>query len=135
MPSRGFVHLGSRPIASHPPLTLAQSRRNRSHNPINPFRKTFPNRLTNRKLCATIYRSHAGVAKLADARDLKSRGKRFPYRFDPGHRHQKRDNFTDSKIISFLLFNQIYLFKKSISWFFISVIPCILGWSLRFDIS
>ena len=26
--------------------------------------------------------------ELADARDLKSRGKKFPYRFDPGHRHQ-----------------------------------------------
>ena len=29
----------------------------------------------------------ADVAELADARDLKSRGKRFPCRFDPGHRH------------------------------------------------
>ncbi len=29
------------------------------------------------------------MAELADARDLKSRGKRFPCRFDPGHRHQK----------------------------------------------
>ncbi len=31
---------------------------------------------------------YADVAELADARDLKSRGKKFPYRFDPGHRHQ-----------------------------------------------
>ena len=28
------------------------------------------------------------MAELADARDLKSRGSNFPYRFDPGHRHQ-----------------------------------------------
>ena len=31
---------------------------------------------------------YADVAELADARDLKSRGKKFPYRFDPGQRHQ-----------------------------------------------
>ena len=31
---------------------------------------------------------YADVAELADARDLKSRGKKFPYRFAPGHRHQ-----------------------------------------------
>ena len=28
------------------------------------------------------------MAELADAQDLKSCGKRFPYRFDPGLRHQ-----------------------------------------------
>ena len=31
---------------------------------------------------------YAGVAELADARDLKSRGTQIPYRFDPGFRHQ-----------------------------------------------
>ncbi len=30
----------------------------------------------------------AGVAELADARDLKSRETRVSYRFKPGHRHQ-----------------------------------------------
>ena len=30
----------------------------------------------------------AGVAELADARDLKSRDTRVSYRFDPGYRHQ-----------------------------------------------
>ena len=29
----------------------------------------------------------AGVAELADARDLKSRDAKASYRFDPGHRH------------------------------------------------
>ena len=33
---------------------------------------------------------YAGVAEQADARDLKSLGKRLPYRFDPGHRHHVR---------------------------------------------
>ena len=32
--------------------------------------------------------SDAGMAELADARDLKSRGTKVPYRFDPGFRHQ-----------------------------------------------
>ena len=31
---------------------------------------------------------YAGVAELADATDLKSVGKKFPYRFDSGPRHQ-----------------------------------------------
>ena len=31
---------------------------------------------------------YAAVAELADARDLKSRGKKFPYRFDPGQRQK-----------------------------------------------
>ena len=31
---------------------------------------------------------YAGMAELADARDLKSREIYFSYRFDPGFRHQ-----------------------------------------------
>ncbi len=34
--------------------------------------------------------AYAGVAESADARDLKSREVNASYRFDPGHRHQKR---------------------------------------------
>ena len=34
----------------------------------------------------------AGVAEQADARDLKSRGSKISYRFDPGHRHQAFSN-------------------------------------------
>ena len=33
----------------------------------------------------------AGVAELADARDLKSRDAKASYRFDPGHRHHRTD--------------------------------------------
>ena len=33
------------------------------------------------------YGTYAGVAELADARDLKSRVTRVTYRFDPGLRH------------------------------------------------
>ena len=33
--------------------------------------------------------SFAGVAELADARDLKSRDTKVSYRFDPGHRHHR----------------------------------------------
>ena len=36
---------------------------------------------------STYQSRYAGVAKLADARDLKSRGTQIPYRFDPGFRH------------------------------------------------
>ena len=32
-------------------------------------------------------RNYAGMAELADARDLKSREIHFSYRFDPGFRH------------------------------------------------
>ena len=32
--------------------------------------------------------AYAGMAELADARDLKSREINFSYRFDPGFRHQ-----------------------------------------------
>ena len=39
-----------------------------------------------------IITKYADVAELADARDLKSRGKKFPYRFDPGHRHHTKDS-------------------------------------------
>ncbi len=35
-------------------------------------------------------RHSAGVAELADARDLKSRVTRVTYRFDPGHRHHTK---------------------------------------------
>ena len=35
-----------------------------------------------------IREQFAGVAELADARDLKSRDTKVSYRFDPGHRHQ-----------------------------------------------
>ena len=49
--------------------------------------------LTFRLTCAILIKvlklTFADVAELADARDLKSRGKRFPCRFDPGHRHHK----------------------------------------------
>lgn len=38
--------------------------------------------------CYDTQVSDAGVAELADARDLKSREGRPSYRFDPGHRHQ-----------------------------------------------
>ena len=47
--------------------------------------------LTNVKkygIISYVVDKYADVAELADARDLKSRGKKFPYRFDPGHRHQ-----------------------------------------------
>ena len=36
------------------------------------------------------HQSFAGVAELADARDLKSRDTKVSYRFDPGFRHQYR---------------------------------------------
>ena len=42
--------------------------------------------------CPTIrYSIHAAVAKLADARDLKSLGVNPPYRFESGQRHHKSD--------------------------------------------
>ena len=34
-----------------------------------------------------VFQHDAGVAELADARDLKSREERSSYRFDPGRRH------------------------------------------------
>ena len=39
--------------------------------------------------------SDAGVAELADARDLKSRDTRVSYRFDPGHRHHRKKNIAE----------------------------------------
>ena len=39
---------------------------------------------------STLSNSHAGVAELADARDLKSLESRDSYRFDSGPRHQNR---------------------------------------------
>ena len=41
-----------------------------------------------------LCKKHAGVAELADARDLKSLGEKSPYRFDSGPRHQKNDNIV-----------------------------------------
>ena len=49
----------------------------------------------NRERDAKILRRNAGVAELADARDLKSRDTEVSYRFDPGHRHH-RDSKTPS---------------------------------------
>ena len=53
--------------------------------------------LTPDKICGIITNANrekersdrrvAGVAELADARDLKSRDAKASYRFDPGHRH------------------------------------------------
>ena len=37
-----------------------------------------------------LRKSVAGVAEQADARDLKSRGIHFPYRFKSGFRHQEK---------------------------------------------
>ena len=39
----------------------------------------------------------AGVAELADARDLKSRDTKVSYRFDPGHRHQPGAEISRSR--------------------------------------
>ena len=39
----------------------------------------------------------AGVAELADARDLKSRDTKVSYRFDPGHRHQRVNLISRSR--------------------------------------
>ena len=48
------------------------------------------------------FHQHAGVAELVDARDLKSRGWKQPYRFDSGPRHQKNkktlDNITEKML-------------------------------------
>ena len=59
--------------------------------------KTFVKLLTKHNLRVIILRHlnegrierclYAGVAELADARDLKSRGTQIPYRFEPGFRH------------------------------------------------
>ena len=40
-------------------------------------------------LALKIQTKNAGVAELADARDLKSREVHPSYRFDSGHRHEK----------------------------------------------
>ena len=45
------------------------------------------NLLTNHRFCGTINTANAGMAKLVDARDLKSREDNTSYRFDPGFRH------------------------------------------------
>ena len=44
--------------------------------------------------------ANAGVAELADARDLKSRGINFPYRFDPGRRQKKDSENTGNTVCS-----------------------------------
>ena len=49
---------------------------------------TFPKRCDIMyKRCRKSGRNFAGMAELADARDLKSREIYFSYRFDPGFRH------------------------------------------------
>ena len=60
-------------------------------------------RLTNKGVCdiishadrekGTLPWQNAGVAELADARDLKSRDTKVSYRFDPGHRHHHGKKF------------------------------------------
>ena len=62
-------------------------------------KKYFKKGLTNRLLCGIMPYANrmereslgakAGVAELADARDLKSRDTKVSYRFDPGHRHHR----------------------------------------------
>ena len=42
--------------------------------------------------------TQADVAESADATDLKSVGKKFPYRFKSGHRHQYAVVHTDTWI-------------------------------------
>ena len=39
--------------------------------------------------------TYAGVAELADARDLKSRETHLSYRFDPGRRHYKQQKVIE----------------------------------------
>ncbi len=57
----------------------------------------------------------AGVAELADARDLKSREDHSSYRFDPGHRHPKEtmpDTYV-SGIVSLEIHSFIYTARRN----------------------
>ena len=60
--------------------------------PIDKASELCYNTLRTREI-VRVENSFAGVAELADARDLKSRDTRVSYRFDPGYRHQKKDLF------------------------------------------
>ena len=56
------------------------------------------------------------MAELADARDLKSRGKRFPYRFDPGLEHHVRAGSMSLALFFYknqrLLIPPLFLIRK-----------------------
>ena len=64
--------------------------------------------------------SFAGVAELADARDLKSRDTKVSYRFDPGYRHHrdkstKKENVKKKKVTEIILFQKReYIFSKKV---------------------
>ena len=45
---------------------------------------------------------YAGVAKLADARDLKSRGTLIPYRFEPGFRHHNIAGWSSWQLVGLI---------------------------------
>ena len=45
----------------------------------------------------------AGMAEQADARDLKSRDTRVSYRFDPGYRHQTKEERLQPLLFGFLM--------------------------------
>ena len=77
------------------PRTLDKCRKmkNKRENKFILFLKIL---LTKTRSCGILYESSArcamgdgsaGVAELADARDLKSRDTRVSYRFETGHRH------------------------------------------------
>ena len=75
-------------------------------------RRNLKKGLTKRFVRAIIEKQHgrryAGMAELADARDLKSREIYFSYRFDPGFRH----HFPRS-ICQISYFNQFHIAELS----------------------